>query len=151
MLYVSSTVVVVGAKDRGILSTKRVTFWDTNDDTVKAEVSFMNPIRTIGLNQKRMVVGLDHKIYVYDYDMNEITNIRLFSNTIKYTMSPSIENPYLLISSGEFGEAISIYDINDGKLVNSFKAHEAPVYKMCFNEKGNMLASSSTNVYIIFI
>ena len=105
----------------------------------------MNPIKSIKLNQTRIMVALENKIHIYDYDMNEITTI-IIPNNIEYMISPTAENPYLAASSKVLG-GIYIYEMIYGKFVNSFKAHENTIHKICFNERGNMLATTSIKVY----
>lgn len=146
MLYISSTVVVVGAKDKGTFSPKRVTFWNTNEDIVGAELSFMSPIKCIKLNHTRLLIGLEDAVYIHDYDLKEIAKIKFCSASVRCALSPTAENPYLAISSGMLGEEITTYDVIDCKLITSFKAHESPVHSLIFNERGTMLASASTKV-----
>ena len=151
MLYVSSTVVVVGTKDRGTFSSKRITFWNTNEDIIGAELSFTNPIKRIQLNHTRILIGLEDVVYIYDYDLREITKIKLCNISVRCVLSPTAEFPYLAISSGVFGEGLTIYDVTDGKLLTSFKAHKSPVHHLVFNERGTTLASASTKVKLKII
>jgi autophagy-related protein 18 len=146
MLYVSSTVVVVGAKDRGTFSPKHVTFWNTNEDIIGAELSFISPIKRIQLNHTRLLIGLEDVVYIYDYDLREVARIKLCSASVKCALSPTAEFPYLAISSGMLGEELIIHDVTNGKLLTSFKAHESPVHRLAFNERGTMLGSASTKV-----
>eukprot|EP00826_Nyctotherus_ovalis_P063964 TRINITY_DN9377_c0_g1_i10.p3 TRINITY_DN9377_c0_g1~~TRINITY_DN9377_c0_g1_i10.p3 ORF type:complete len:163 (-),score=43.95 TRINITY_DN9377_c0_g1_i10:526-1014(-) len=146
MLYVSSTVVVVGAKNKGLFSPKRITFWNTNEELVGAELSFMHPIKSIQLNHTRVLIGLEDTVYIYDYDLREIARVQLSSVATKFAMSPTAENPYLGVSSGLLGEEVAVHDVVEGKAVGSFKVHESPVHSLVFNERGNMLASASSKV-----
>ena len=77
--------------------------------------------------------------------MSEIAPI-IIPNSIEYLIIPTAENPYLAISSKVLGD-ISIYEMIYGKFVNSFKAYENTIHKICFNERGNMLATTSIKVY----
>ena len=146
MLYVSSTVAIVGTKDKGIFSPKRVTFWDTNGNTVGAELSFMGPVKAVQMNQTCMLVLLDGTIYLHDYELRELAQIKIDSPLVKYAMSPTMESPYLAISTGITGEEIAVWDLDSGKTVTTFKAHESTVFFMTFNERGTLLASASTKV-----
>jgi len=146
MLYVSSTVAVVGVHEKGIFSPKRVTFWETNENTVGAELSFMCPVKAIRMNQTRMLVSLEGLIYLYDYELNEIAQIKIDSSIIKYTMSPTAESPYLALSHGITGEEIEIRDLENGKSLSNFKAHDSSVFYMAFNERGTLLSSASVKV-----
>ncbi len=53
MLYVASTVAVVGMKERGIFSPRRVTFWDTNTNSVTAGLSLMSRVLGLRMSQNR--------------------------------------------------------------------------------------------------
>ncbi len=149
MLYVSSTVAIVGTKDKGIFSPKRVTFWDTNNNHVGTELSFMNPVTAIYMNQARMLVALEGSIYLYDYDLTEIAHISLDSPLVRHAMSPTYESPYFALSTGITGGEIGMYDMISGKQVTIFKAHDSPVHFMTFNERGTLLASASAKVWFL--
>ena len=53
MLYVSSVVAVVGVQEKGIFSSRRITFWDTNKNSVCSELTFMTNVIAIYMNQTR--------------------------------------------------------------------------------------------------
>ena len=54
MLYVTSTVAVVGVNEKGLFSPKRVTFWDTNEESISVGLSFMSDVLEVRLNQSRL-------------------------------------------------------------------------------------------------
>ena len=53
MLYLSSTVAVVGFNDKGLFSTRRLTFWNTDNDIASYEATFATKVLTVRMNQLR--------------------------------------------------------------------------------------------------
>ena len=86
MLYLSNILAVVGIKEKGVFSNKRITFWDTNKDVASAELSLMSQVLAIRLNKSRLlnhhillrlVVIIQNAIHIYDLDLKEIYQIKL--------------------------------------------------------------------------
>ena len=61
-------------------------------------------------------------------------------------LSPnSKENNYLVYSDSQCHGLLKIFDVLYLTFVNFIKAHKNPLFKMCINSKGNLLASCSQN------
>ena len=90
MLYLSNILAVVGTKEKGVFSNKRITFWDTNKDVASVDLSLMSNVLAIRLNKTRLmnslcnsfrlVVFIKDAIQIYDLELREINKIPLINS-----------------------------------------------------------------------
>ncbi|KAG7027035.1 WD40 repeat-containing protein HOS15 [Cucurbita argyrosperma subsp. argyrosperma] len=79
--------------------------------------------------------------YVYDLKEHskEIYTIR-WSPTGPGTNNP---NQQLVLASASFDSTVKLWDVEQGKLINSLNGHREPVYSVAFSPNGEYLASGS--------
>ena len=53
MLYSTNIIAIVGKRDRYVFVPKRLTIWDTNNETSRMDISFNTPITHVKLNKRR--------------------------------------------------------------------------------------------------
>lgn len=53
MLYVSSTLAIVGQSEKGSFSNRRVTFWNTEEDMSEVELSYSSQVMALRMNSTR--------------------------------------------------------------------------------------------------
>lgn len=53
MLYSTNIIAVVGTNERAIFTPRRLTVWDTNSQTSRADFSFNSPINYVKMNKQR--------------------------------------------------------------------------------------------------
>ena len=157
MLYTSHLILLVGKNESQHLSPKKLTIFNLGERKI---VHSLNPysteIKLIRLNKKRMIVYADKSIFIYN-----LLNMKLL-HTIKFgediitadksfyqgqiCLSPnSEENNFLVYSISQSNGLLKIYDVLYLTYVNFIQAHTSPLYKMCINSKGNLIATCSKN------
>ena len=157
MLNTTQLLFLVGKNDTGYLSPKKLTLFDLGQKKI---IDSLNPynteIKLIRLNKRRLIVYADKTIYIYNIlNMKLIHSIK-FEEDIIYNeksfyqgqicLSPnSEENNYLVYSASQCHGLIKVYDVLYLTYVNFIQAHKGPLFKMCINSKGNLIASCSKN------
>ena len=155
MLEESQLLILVGQKESVNLSPKKLTLFDLGEKKVIYSLNPYNAqIKLVRLNKKRLIAYADKTIFIYN-----LTNMKLLhsikfeediinSDQIFYQgqicLSPNSEkNNFLIYSFSQCHGLLKIYDTLYLTYVNFFKAHKNPVFKICINVKGDLLASCS--------
>lgn len=146
---------IVGKNESQFLSPKKITLFDLKEKKIIHSLRPQNSdIKLVKLNRKRIIVYADDTIYIYNLqNMNFLHAIKIdddFSKNIntnylgQICLSPNSDNNnYLIYSSSQLHGLIKIYDVLYLNYVNFIQAHRQPVFKMCINSKGNLIASCS--------
>ena len=157
MLYTSQLLLIVGKNETAHLSPKKLTLFDLGEKKI---IHSLNPynteIKLVRLNKRRVIVYADNTIYIYNLlNMQLLHSIKLEEDIItteksfyqgQICLSPnSDENNYLVYSNSQRQGLLKIYDALYLTYVNFIQAHKNPLFKMCINSKGNLLASCSNN------
>ena len=157
MLYTSQLVLIVGKNETSHLSPKKLTLFDLGEKKI---IHSLNPynteIKLVRLNKRRVIVYADNTIHIYNLlNMQLLHSIKLEEDIItteksfyqgQICLSPnSDENNYLVYSNSQRQGLLKIYDALYLTHVNFIQAHKNPLFKICINSKGNLLASCSNN------
>ena len=157
MLNTTQLLVLVGKNESKYLSPKKLTFFDLGKKKIIYSLkSFNSEIKLVRLNKKRLIIYADKTIFIYN-----LSNLKLlhmikfeedFINTEKsffqgqICFSPNSEkNNYLVYSDNPLHGLIKIYDTLYLTYINFIQAHKRPLYKICINNNGNLIASCSRN------
>ena len=157
MISTSQLVLLVGKDETTHLSQKKLSLFDLGQKKIIYSLNPYNTeIKLVRLNKKRIIVYADKTIFIYD-----ITNMKLLHsikldediiNTEKTFYQGQIclsqnsnENNYLVYSISQYQGLLKVYDVLYLTYVNFISAHKNPLFKMCINSKGNLLASCSKN------
>ena len=155
MLEESQLLILVGQKESINLSPKKLTLFDLGQKKVIYSLNPYNAeIKLVRLNKKRLIAYADKTIFIYNlsnmkllhsikFDEDIINSDKIFYQG-QMCLSPNPErNNFLIYSFSQCHGLIKIYDTLYLTYVNFFKAHKNPVFKICLNLNGDLLASCS--------
>lgn len=81
MLYRTNFLALVGGGTNPKYPVNKVMLWDDNKVKCIGEMSFRSPIKAVRLRQNRLVVILDNKIFVYNFnDLKLVDHIETCPN-----------------------------------------------------------------------
>ena len=155
MLEESQLLILVGQKESINLSPKKLTLFDLGQKKVIYSLNPYNAeIKLVRLNKKRLIAYADETIFIYNLSNMKLLHSIKFDEDIIYSdkifyqgqicLSPNSErNNFLIYSFSQCHGLLKIYDTLYLTYVNFFKAHKSPVFKICINTNGDLLASCS--------
>ena len=155
MLEESQLLILVGQKESINLSPKKLTLFDLGQKKVIYSLNPYNAeIKLVRLNKKRLIAYADETIFIYNLSNMKLLHSIKFDEDIIYSdkifyqgqicLSPNSErNNFLIYSFSQCHGLLKIYDALYLTYVNFFKAHKSPVFKICINTNGDLLASCS--------
>ncbi len=86
---------------------------------------------------------------VYNFqNMHKLFSISIANTPLTFALSPAPNSYFAHASSRENG-TVQIYDLISTNLKTTLSAHKSPVMLMAFNQTGDLLATTSTNVCFI--
>mmetsp|Transcript_2440 Transcript_2440/g.7449 ORF Transcript_2440/g.7449 Transcript_2440/m.7449 type:complete len:515 (+) Transcript_2440:244-1788(+) len=68
MLFCTSLVALVGARDNAAFSPRHLKLWNTKTASVICELDFEGEIQAVKMNRKRLIVVLQSSLHIYDLD-----------------------------------------------------------------------------------
>jgi autophagy-related protein 18 len=159
MLFCTSLVALVGAGEHPSFSPKRLQIVNTKRQSIICELTFASTIIIVKLNRKRLVVGLEEHIYVYDIsNMKLLHTIDTSPNPNGYlfnaalcalsSLSDSCYIAYPSNASSTVGELL-LFDAVNLQAVNIIQAHKSPLSCISFNYGGTMVATASDKGTVI--
>ena len=155
LLETSQLIILVGQKESNNLSPKKLTLFNLGEKKVIYSLNpFNSEIKLVRLNKKRLIAYADKTIFIYNISNMKLLHSLKFEEDIINTdktfyqgqicLSPNSEkNNYLIYSFSQCHGLLKIYDTLYLTYVNFFKAHKNPVFKICINKSGDLLASCS--------
>ena len=155
MVESSQLLILVGQKESNNLSQRKITLFDLGSKKVLYSLNPYNAeIKLVRLNKKRLITYADKTIFIYNLlNMKLIHSIKFDEDIInsdktfyqgQICLSPNSDNNnYLIYSFSQSRGLLKIYDALYLTYVNFIQAHKSPVYKLCINANGNLLASCS--------
>ena len=155
MVESSQLLILVGQKESNNLSPKKITLFDLGSKKVLYSLNPYNAeIKLVRLNKKRLIAYADKTIFIYNLlNMKLIHSIKFDEDIInsdktfyqgQICLSPNSDNNnYLIYSFSQSHGLLKIYDALYLTYVNFIQAHKSPVYKLCINANGDLLASCS--------
>jgi len=151
MLFCSSLVAVVGARDDPSFSPRRLHIMNTKTKSTICELSFVTPILAVKMNKKRLVVIMETKIHIYDISSIKILHTIDTAPNPKGLcgLSPSEENCYLAYPGSTDKGTVVIFDALTLQVVNVVEAHKTVVSRLAINASGTLIATSSNKGTVI--
>ena len=155
MVESSQLLILVGQKNSINLSPKKLTLFNINEKKIIHSVNpFNSEIKLVRLNKNRVIAYADKTIFIFNllnmkllhsikFDEDIINSDKIFYQG-QICLSPNSEkNNFLIYSFSQCHGLLKIYDTLYLTYVNFFKAHKNPVFKICINKTGDLLASCS--------
>nr|XP_011470008.1 PREDICTED: autophagy-related protein 18c [Fragaria vesca subsp. vesca] len=151
MLFRCNILVLVGGVDNSQYPPNKVMIWDDHQSRCIGEFSFRSEIRAVKLRRDRIVVVLEHKIYIYSFrDLKLLHQIETLSNPRGLCCLSHHQNTSVLACPGlQRGQVrIEHFGLIMTKIIN---AHDSHIACFTLTMDGLLLATSSTKGTLIRI
>lgn len=143
MLFRCNILALVGGGHNPRYPPNKVMIWDDHQNRCIGELSFRSDVKAVKLRRDRVVVVLEHKIYVYNFaDLKLVDHIETMTNSQGLcALCPAPQSTVLVCPGLQKGHIrIELYDLKKTTLI---PAHEAPLGCFALNAKGTRLATAS--------
>ncbi len=143
MLFRCNILALVGGGKDPKYPPNKVMIWDDHQSKAIGELAFRNEVKAVKLRRDRIVVVLEHRIYVYNFtDLKLLHQIETVSNPLGLcALCPNSQSIVLTCPGVHRGHVrIDLYDI---KKSSAIAAHETTLGAMALNLDGTRLATSS--------
>lgn len=143
MLFRCNILALVGGGKDPKYPPNKVMIWDDHQSKAIGELAFRNEVKAVKLRRDRIVVVLEHRIYVYNFtDLKLLHQIETVSNPLGLcALCPNSQSIVLTCPGVHRGHVrIDLYDI---KKSTAIAAHETTLGAMALNLDGTRLATSS--------
>lgn len=151
MLFRCNILALVGSKANTQYPPNKVIIWDDHQSRCIGEFSFRSEVRAVKLRRDRVVVVLEHKIYVYNFmDLKLLHQIETLSNPRGLCCLSHHLNTSVLACPGLRRGQVRVehFGLNMTKLIN---AHDSRISCMTLTMDGLLLATSSLRGTLIRI
>lgn len=151
MLFRSNILALVGGASNSQYPPNKVLIWDDHQSHCIGELAFRSDVRGVKLRRDRIVVVLEHKIYVYNLlDLKLLHQIETLSNARGLCCLSHQSNAFVLACPGlQRGQVrVEHFGLHMAKLINAHDSHLA-----CFTltMDGLLLATASAKGTLIRI
>ncbi|CAI0552243.1 unnamed protein product [Linum tenue] len=151
MLFRSNILALVGSEANSQYPPNRVLIWDDHQSRCIGEFSFRSQVRAVRMSRDRIVVVLEHKVYVYNFtDLKLLHQIETLANPRGLCCLSHHPNTSVLALPGLYRGQVRIehFGLNLVKLVN---AHDNHIACLTITMDGLLLATASTKGTLIRI
>ncbi|CAN0877123.1 Autophagy-related protein 18c [Linum grandiflorum] len=151
MLFRSNILALVGSDSSSQYPPNKVLIWDDHQSRCIGEFSFRSQVRAVRLSRDRIVVVLEHKVYVYDFaDLKLLHQIETLANPRGLCCLSHHPNTSVLALPGLYRGQVRIehFGLNLVKLVT---AHDNHIACLTLTMDGLLLATASTKGTLIRI
>ncbi|ESR49212.1 Autophagy-related protein 18c [Citrus sinensis] len=151
MLFRCNILALVGAGDNSQYPPTKVIIWDDHQSRCIGEFAFRSDVRSVKLSRERIVVVLEHKIYVYSFvDLKLLHQIETLANLRGLCCLSHNSSTSVLACPGlQRGQVrIEHFGLNMIKLIN---AHDSHIACFTLTLDGLLLATASTRGTLIRI
>lgn len=151
MLFRCNILALVGGGRNPRYPPNKVMIWDDHQNRCIGELSFRSEVKAVKLRRDRVVVVLEHKIYVYNFaNLKLVDHIETINNPKGLcALCPSPQNNVLVCPGLQQGHVrVELYDLKKTSLI---PAHEGPLGCFALNFYGTRLATASKKGTLIRI
>ena len=151
MLFRCNILALVGGGRNPRYPPDKVMLWDDAQKRCMGELSFRSEVKQVKLRRDRVVVVLQHKIYVYNFlDLKPIDRIDTCNNPKGLcALSPSTTSTVLAFPALLRGHVrVELYGIRKSTFIS---AHESDLACLALNTTGSRLATASDKGTLIRI
>jgi len=143
MLFRCNILALVGGGRNPRYPPNKVMIWDDHQNRCIGELSFRSEVKAVKLRRDRVVVVLEHKIYVYNFaDLKLVDHIETTANPKGLcALCPYNSNTVLVCPGLQRGHVrVELYDLKKTSLI---PAHETALACFALNFDGTRLATAS--------
>eukprot|EP01006_Ploeotia_vitrea_P044428 TRINITY_DN66830_c13_g9_i2.p1 TRINITY_DN66830_c13_g9~~TRINITY_DN66830_c13_g9_i2.p1 ORF type:complete len:398 (-),score=196.98 TRINITY_DN66830_c13_g9_i2:67-1260(-) len=151
MLFRCNILALVGGGRNPRYPPNKVMIWDDHQNRCIGELSFRSEVKAVKLRRDRVVVVLEHKIYVYNFaDLKLVDHIETTSNPKGLcALCPYSSNTVLVCPGLQRGHVrVELYDMKKTTMIS---AHETSLSCFALNFDGTRLATASEKGTLIRI
>lgn len=151
MLFRCNILALVGTKANKQHPPNNVIIWDDYQSRIIGEFSFRSEVRGVKLRRDRVVVVLEHKIYVYDFmDLKLLHQIETLANPRGICCLSHHLNTSVLACPGLLQGQVRVehFGLNVTTLIN---AHDSKIACLTLTTDGLLLATASERGTLIRI
>jgi len=151
MLFRCNILALVGGGQNPRYPPNKVMIWDDHQNRCIGELSFRSEVKAVKLRRDRVVVVLEHKIYVYDFShLKLLDHIETTSNIRGLcSLCPDPDNTVLVCPGLQKGYLrVELYDI---KRMNLIQGHDSTLGCFTLSFDGKLLATASERGTLIRI
>jgi WD40 repeat protein len=151
MLFRCNILALVGGGRNPRYQPNKVMIWDDHQSRCIGELSFRSEVKAVKLRRDRVVVVLEHKIYVYNFaDLKLVDHIETIANPKGLcALCPYSSNTVLVCPGLQKGHVrVELYDQKATKVI---PAHEGALACFALNFDGTRLATASEKGTLIRI
>ena len=143
MLFRCNILALVGGGDEPKFSPNKVMIWDDHQGRCIGELAFKVPVRGVRLRRDKIVVALEHKVFVYQFSNLELEQQLDTSSNVEglCVISPTTETTVMACPGLNTGQVrVELFDLGTTKFI---AAHEAPLACLALSADGRLLATAS--------
>jgi WD repeat-containing protein 45 len=148
MLNKSNISVLVGGGDNPFRSRDSLFVWDENQRTTIMEIDLREPIRNVFLNKENIIVVLRKKIYMLNYEGNQISMKPTFGNDSGVCALSTDEDRATIVTLGLKKGSILVWRLVSDEF-KQIDAHESNIVALAINNDGGLVASASETGTVI--
>lgn len=143
MLFRCNILAVVGGGKSPRYPPNKVMIWDDHQNRCIGELTFRSDVKGVKLRRDRVVVILEHKIYVYNFaDLKLLSQIDTVQNPMGLAALCPSSNHTVLACPGLHKGHVRI-ELYDRKKTQFVAAHESDLQALSLNMDGLRLATAS--------
>ncbi|XP_023893122.1 autophagy-related protein 18c [Quercus suber] len=149
MLFRCNILALVGGGANSQYPPNKVMIWDDHQSRCIGEFAFRSEVRAVKLRRDRIVVVLEHKIYVYNFmDLKLLHQIETLANPRGLCCLSHHSNAFVLACPGlQRGQVrIEHFGLNMTKFI---QAHDSQIACLTLTMDGLLLATASTKGTLI--
>ena len=143
MLFRCNILALVGGGRSPRYSPNKVMIWDDHQSRCIGELSFRVEVRAVRLRRDRVVVVLEHKIYVYNFaDLKILHQTDTVANPLGLcALSPTQDSTVMACPGLSKGQVrVELYDLGVTKFIS---AHDGELAQLQLTLDGALLATAS--------
>ncbi|MCO5566773.1 hypothetical protein L7F22_020453 [Adiantum nelumboides] len=149
LLFRSHVLALVGGGPTPRYSPNKVMIWDDHRSCCIGELSFRSQVRSVKLRRDRIVVALEHKIYVYNFaDLKLLLQIDTYANPKGLCAISSASNCVVLASPSLIKGQVRL-DQHGTKKPKVIFAHDSCLAYLALTLDGRLLATASSKGTLI--
>ncbi|XP_022867764.1 autophagy-related protein 18d-like [Olea europaea var. sylvestris] len=151
MLFRCNILALVGSKTNAQYPPNKVIIWDDHQSRCIGEFSFRSEVRAVKLRKDRVVIIVEHKIYVYKFtDLKLLQQIETLANPRGLCCLSHHLNTSVLACPGLRRGQVRVehFGLNMTKFIN---AHDSQIASMTLTIDGLLLATASIRGTLIRI
>ena len=169
MLYRTNLLAICGGGDTPAFSPRRLRVVNTTTKAALCELLFETTVLSVKMNRERLVVALQNKIHVFDLDTMTALHMlqtppnveglmalqaNTTSNNDNNNNNNNMDNNnnngvFLAFPGGTTKGELVLFDVRNLKIVKLIQAHQHPLTAMELSQRGEFVATASTEGTII--